>query len=96
MGELGDFAADAHSELGEFARAQGIERLYATGALMARAVESFGAGARWYPDAPALSAALDAGLKEAGPEVRLLVKGSRFNRLERVVDALTGQAGEAH
>jgi hypothetical protein len=24
------------------------------------------------------------------------VKGSRFNRLERVVDALTGQAGEAH
>jgi UDP-N-acetylmuramoyl-tripeptide--D-alanyl-D-alanine ligase len=96
MGELGDFAAEAHSEIGEFARAQGIERLYATGALMARAVESFGAGARWYPDAPALSAALEAALKEAGPEVRLLVKGSRFNRLERVVDALTGQAGEAH
>jgi UDP-N-acetylmuramoyl-tripeptide--D-alanyl-D-alanine ligase len=96
MGELGSFAAEAHSEIGEFARAQGIERLYATGTLMARAVESFGAGARWYPDAPALSAALDTALKEAGPEVRLLVKGSRSNRLERVVDALTGQAGEAH
>jgi UDP-N-acetylmuramyl pentapeptide synthase len=65
---------------------------------MARAVESFGAGARWYADAPSLSAALDAALKEAGPEVRLLVKGSRFNRLERVVDALTGQVsgGGAH
>jgi UDP-N-acetylmuramoyl-tripeptide--D-alanyl-D-alanine ligase len=91
MGELGNFAAEAHSEMGEFARAQGIERLYATGTLMARAVESFGAGARWYADAPSLGAALDAALKEAGPEVRLLVKGSRFNRLERVVDALTGQ-----
>ena len=93
MGELGDFAADAHSEMGEFARAQGIERLYATGSLMARAVESFGAGARWYPDAPALSAALDAALREAGPDVRLLVKGSRSNRLERVVEALTGERG---
>jgi UDP-N-acetylmuramoyl-tripeptide--D-alanyl-D-alanine ligase len=98
MGELGDFAAEAHSEMGEFARAQGVERLYATGTLMARAVESFGAGARWYADAPSLSAALEAALKEAGPEVRLLVKGSRFNRLERVVDALTGQVsgGGAH
>jgi hypothetical protein len=25
--------------------------------------------------------------------VRLLIKGSRFNRLERVVQALTGDAG---
>ena len=29
-------------------------------------------------------------LESAGAEVRLLIKGSRFNRLERVVDALTG------
>ena len=93
MGELGDYAADAHSGIGEFARAQGIERLYATGTLMARAVESFGAGARWYPDTLALGAAVDEALRTAGPEVRLLVKGSRFNRLERVVDALTGGAG---
>ena len=34
----------------------GIERLYATGALMARAVDSFGAGAHWFADAPALTA----------------------------------------
>jgi UDP-N-acetylmuramoyl-tripeptide--D-alanyl-D-alanine ligase len=92
MGELGEFATEAHSSIGEFARAQGIERLYASGALMARAVESFGAGARWYPDTTALTAALSEALAGAGPAVRLLVKGSRFNRLERVVDALTGQA----
>jgi len=27
---------------------------------------------------------------ELGPDVRLLIKGSRLNRLERVVAALTG------
>jgi UDP-N-acetylmuramoyl-tripeptide--D-alanyl-D-alanine ligase len=90
MGELGAFAADAHTDIGEFARAQGIERLYATGPLMQRAVESFGAGARWYGAAAELTAALHEALRGAGPEVRLLVKGSRSNRLERVVEALTG------
>jgi UDP-N-acetylmuramoyl-tripeptide--D-alanyl-D-alanine ligase len=90
MGELGEHAAQAHAELGEIARAHGIERLYATGELMARATESFGAGAHWYPDVPALIAALSQALGVAGGEVRLLIKGSRFNRLERVVAALTG------
>jgi UDP-N-acetylmuramoyl-tripeptide--D-alanyl-D-alanine ligase len=92
MGELGGFAAEAHGEIGEFARAQGIERLYATGPLMQRAVDSFGAGARWFGSAAELTAVIDEALRGAGPEVRLLIKGSRFNRLERVVDALTGNA----
>jgi UDP-N-acetylmuramoyl-tripeptide--D-alanyl-D-alanine ligase len=95
MGELGAFAADAHAEIGEFARAAGIERLYATGPLMARAVASFGAGAHGFPDVAHLSAALQAALAVAGADVRLLVKGSRFNRLERVVNALTGEAPAA-
>jgi UDP-N-acetylmuramoyl-tripeptide--D-alanyl-D-alanine ligase len=97
MGELGAFASDAHTDIGEFARAQGIERLYATGPLMQRAVESFGAGARWYGAAAELIAAVDEALRGAGPEVRLLVKGSRSNRLERVVEALTGTTpGSGH
>jgi UDP-N-acetylmuramoyl-tripeptide--D-alanyl-D-alanine ligase len=97
MGELGAFAADAHTDIGEFARAQGIERLYATGPLMQRAVDSFGAGARWYGAAAQLTAAVDEALRGAGPEVRLLVKGSRSNRLERVVEALTGTTpGSGH
>jgi UDP-N-acetylmuramyl pentapeptide synthase len=44
----------------------------------------------------ALSAALAADLEAAGPEVRVLIKGSRFNRLERVVGALTGAAAQGH
>jgi UDP-N-acetylmuramoyl-tripeptide--D-alanyl-D-alanine ligase len=95
MGELGSFAAAAHSDIGEFARAAGIERLYATGPLMERAVASFGAGAQWFADGGELLAALAAALAPAGAEVRLLVKGSRFNRLERLVHSLTGEAPAA-
>jgi len=92
MAELGEFAPEAHSEIGEFARAAGIERLYATGELMQAAVASFGAGAQWFADTTTLTHALRGALGTAGPEVRLLLKGSRFNRLERVADALTGTA----
>ena len=87
MAELGEFAGEAHAEIGVFAREHGIERLFATGSLAALAVESFGPGGEWFPDAAALSQALDAA---AGPDVRMLIKGSRVNRLERVVDALAG------
>ncbi len=95
MAELGEYAAQAHESIGEFARTHGIERLYATGPLMARATDSFGAGAQWCADVPALGAALAAALAAAGPEVRLLIKGSRSNRLERLVEALAvgGAAG---
>jgi UDP-N-acetylmuramoyl-tripeptide--D-alanyl-D-alanine ligase len=89
MAELGDFAQESHAEIGAFARAHGVERLFATGALTVGTVESFGAGGEWFPDAQALSAALVA---SANSGVRMLVKGSRMNRLERVVEALTAPA----
>jgi UDP-N-acetylmuramoyl-tripeptide--D-alanyl-D-alanine ligase len=85
MGELGDFAAEAHTEIGTFARAHGIERVFAVGEDSKLTVKSFGRGAEWFSDTTALSAAVDAVLT---PEVRVLVKGSRSNRLERVVEAL--------
>jgi UDP-N-acetylmuramoyl-tripeptide--D-alanyl-D-alanine ligase len=101
MAELGEFALAAHTEIGEFARAHGVERLFAMGGLAKLAVDSFGAGAQWFPDAQALASALvqalaaatatsgtSATATAAAPRVRLLIKGSRVNRLERVVDTL--------
>jgi UDP-N-acetylmuramoyl-tripeptide--D-alanyl-D-alanine ligase len=90
MAELGEFADSSHRELGELARALGVERLYAFGALAGLAADSFGAGAERYRDAAELTRALDAAMT---PDVRLLIKGSRVNQLERVVDALAPAAG---
>jgi UDP-N-acetylmuramoyl-tripeptide--D-alanyl-D-alanine ligase len=84
MAELGEFAESAHKEIGVFAREHGVERLFATGSLAALAVESFGRGGQWFAEANALAEALHA----APPDVRMLIKGSRVNRLERVVEAL--------
>jgi UDP-N-acetylmuramoyl-tripeptide--D-alanyl-D-alanine ligase len=67
-----------------------VERLFATGALSTLAVETFGAGASWYPDTDSLARAVEAALEA---DVSLLVKGSRSNRLERVVAVLTGKDG---
>jgi UDP-N-acetylmuramoyl-tripeptide--D-alanyl-D-alanine ligase len=94
MGELGDHARASHVEIGQYARARGVSRLFATGTLSTLAVEAFGTGASWFPDTEALARAVEA---ELGAGVTLLVKGSRSNRLERVVAQLTGgQAAGAH
>jgi UDP-N-acetylmuramoyl-tripeptide--D-alanyl-D-alanine ligase len=87
MGELGEHARASHVEIGEYARARGVRRLFATGTLSTLAVEAFGTGASWFPDTEALARAIDA---ELSADVTLLVKGSRCNRLERVVAQLTG------
>jgi len=95
MGELGDFSREAHLEAGRYARAHGVERLFAVGEATKLSVESFGAGAAWYADSAAV--AEDVG-RELASDVRVLVKGSRSNRLERVVAALesVSSAGGMH
>jgi UDP-N-acetylmuramoyl-tripeptide--D-alanyl-D-alanine ligase len=94
MAELGEFAADAHAQIGAFARERGLERLLATGSLAALAVERFGTGGQWFADTDGLTHELlrTLGADSAAGGVRLLVKGSRINRLERVVAALVGRA----
>ena len=92
MGELGPQSPAMHAEVGEFARRAGIEALLALGPESRNAVQAFGAGARHFMDAQALS---EAALAEARHGATLLVKGSRFMRMERVADALAGEGGRA-
>jgi len=87
MGELGDHGVESHGEIGRFARNHRIDRLFATGKLSALAVEAFGSGGEWFSDTETMARAVNAELTR---EVCVLVKGSRSNRLERVVEALTG------
>ena len=87
MAELGEYAEDSHAHMGAYARDCGIKRLFAVGPQSSRAVETFGSGAEWFADADSLTRRLQA---ELAPGVTVLIKGSRVNRLERVVQALTG------
>ena len=86
MAELGGHAEDSHAHMGAYARDCGIKRLFAVGAQSSRAVETFGTGAEWFADADSLIRRVQSELE---PGVTVLVKGSRVNRLERVVQALT-------
>jgi len=85
MLELGADGAALHYQAGQAARAAGIERLLAVGALSRQAAEGFGDGARHYPDTQALLDDLRASLP---PGATLLVKGSRGARMERVVEGV--------
>ena len=87
MAELGEYSEDSQARMGSYARECGIKRLFALGPLSSRAVETFGSGGEWFADADSLIRRLQA---EVSPGVTVLIKGSRINRLERVVQALAG------
>jgi UDP-N-acetylmuramoyl-tripeptide--D-alanyl-D-alanine ligase len=91
MGELGAEGPAFHREVGTFAREQGIDRLLTTGALAVEASAAFGAGAEHFATVDALARHVVA---SAGSDVTVLVKGSRFMQMERVVTALTGQSAQ--
>ncbi|MDD4912734.1 MAG: UDP-N-acetylmuramoyl-tripeptide--D-alanyl-D-alanine ligase [Sideroxydans sp.] len=82
MGELGDDALQFHHEVGVAARELGIERMFALGAMSAVAVQEFGVGAQHFSDIETLQVELE---KEMDAQTIVLVKGSRFMKMERVV-----------
>ena len=85
MGELGEDAAVLHAEMGAEARRVGVEKLYALGALSRNAVREFGSGAQHFESVEDLQNALK---NELDANTTVLVKGSRFMKMERVVKYL--------
>ena len=88
MGEVGDQGPQFHREVGTYAREKGVSQLLALGAATRDSVLAFGEGARHF-----------ASVEELVPQIAaktILVKGSRFMKMERVVAALTGTAEGVH
>ncbi|MET1113612.1 MAG: UDP-N-acetylmuramoyl-tripeptide--D-alanyl-D-alanine ligase [Comamonas sp.] len=92
MGEVGDQGPQFHAEAGAYAREKGIERLLALGEQSTHAATACGAAAQHFKDMAALQAALREGLPTVGS---LLIKGSRFMKMEQVVQAVSACADSA-
>jgi len=89
MGEVGDQGPKFHEEVGRLAKAQSIENLYTLGAQSSVASRSFASG-QHFRDIDSLIEAVIAQLTGVSS---VLVKGSRFMKMERVVQAIAGYVG---
>ena len=88
MGELGADAKKMHAEIGAYAKTAGLARLYCLGELSKEMVSAFGAGAQHFESPEAVAAAV---LPQLDNNSTVLVKGSRFMRMERVVSLLVAK-----
>jgi UDP-N-acetylmuramoyl-tripeptide--D-alanyl-D-alanine ligase len=89
MGEVGDQGSEFHAETGAYAKQRGIQQLVCTGELSRHAAQAF-VGARHHDTFDALLADVQ---KTVPGCASVLVKGSRFMKMERVVEAIGAQAG---
>jgi UDP-N-acetylmuramoyl-tripeptide--D-alanyl-D-alanine ligase len=92
MGEVGSEGVAFHEEVGAYAQAHHIDRLFTLGTLARHATQAFGQGAVHFDDMDKLTAVITG--VPAGASI--LVKGSRFMQMERVVNHLTGQPTGGH
>jgi UDP-N-acetylmuramoyl-tripeptide--D-alanyl-D-alanine ligase len=89
MGELGADTDPGHVRVGEAARAASIERLFTLGAASAATAAAFGPAAQHFSCIGALVTAV---VPELDADTTVLVKGSRFMRMERAVQSFKVEA----
>ena len=105
MGEVGNQGPEFHREVGAYAASQGVDKLFALGEQCQFAIAGFddfkkslspSASARHFADMDQLIAQLRNELQgqvtHGNRHLNILVKGSRFMRMERVVQALLEEA----
>ena len=89
MGEVGDQGPQFHAEAGALAREAGIPTMFVLGAQSVHAASAYGDGARHFNEMAALQDAVRNALPTVGS---VLVKGSRFMKMEQVVEAISAAA----
>jgi len=92
MGEVGTEGIAFHEEIGAYAHQHHIDRLFTLGTLARHATQAFGQGAVHFEDMDELTAVI----ASVPASTSILVKGSRFMQMERVVNHLTGQSTGGH
>jgi UDP-N-acetylmuramoyl-tripeptide--D-alanyl-D-alanine ligase len=94
MGEVGTEGRQFHTEVGAYARGRGVDVLYTLGDLASHTSGAFGSRAKHFNNIDDLNREVEA-MSEA--QASVMVKGSRFMKMERVVQHLVGeQAKESH
>lgn len=91
MAELGKDSVAMHAEIGAYAKQKGIDQLLGFGEHAKHTVEAFGKHGEHFD---ALEASIHAVRRAMKKDVTVLVKGSRFMQMERVVDAIADAAEE--
>ncbi|WP_290866949.1 UDP-N-acetylmuramoyl-tripeptide--D-alanyl-D-alanine ligase [Aquabacterium sp.] len=94
MGEVGSQGPAFHAEVGAYARERGIAHFWTAGSLCADAAKAFDGGARHFASAADIVATLQSP-SQVPVVASVLVKGSRFMKMEQVAHLLCGGAHAA-
>lgn len=83
MGEVGEEGPQMHAEIGAYAKQKGITHLLCMGEATKGTVQAYGDSAKHFDSVEELHA-----YAQQLDQKTILVKGSRFMRMERIVDAI--------
>lgn len=96
MAELGDESEYYHRQVGEFAKVQEIDHLFACGQFATYTCEGFAGKGKSFAEQSELIAALTEVINNVSESTTLLFKGSRSSRMEQVFQALFERFNNNH